>query len=195
MTIADDLDYAVGMVLPHMKRKLVKFTSTNELLSALANCKKEHGHFQVIAVVGHSNKNGIRLAKDRFEKWAVFAKWIEVFQPSCCVFIACEAGRWLPCRAMFEGIKSLKEVYGAPSRLKKTQVATPILLILYLLSGGRVTPKIWTWVQPLVFVLTQALLFRQTRQNFLRAGSEEGIIWTGLEELIKKLTAPVSSSE
>lgn len=107
LSMARDLEGIVRLVVPSATLRLVPAASPELLLHDLGRCKVECGRFDHVAVVGHSNRNGLRLAPGLSVSWEKFAPWIEPFGPKCAILVACEAGRWLPSEALFSGIASL----------------------------------------------------------------------------------------
>jgi hypothetical protein len=185
ISIAQDLHGIVRTYVPNAVTSLVQATSQHVLLSELAWYKEEHGRFTVIVVVGHSNVSGLQLTGDNFASWEAFARWLEPFQPKRIVLVACEAGRWLPSKALFEGITTLQEIYGSPVPTTVQQASVVKILVPYLLSGHRLSTEFLRLMQLGNFLFTGGVLFRQTRKDFRRAGTDEAAVWTGLEELLK----------
>lgn len=184
LSMARDLEGIVPLVVPSATLRFVRAASRESLLHDLGRCKVECGGFDHVAVVGHSNRNGLSLAPGLFVSWADFARWIEPFRPKCAILVACEAGGWLPSEALFSGIASLREIYGSPLITTEAQAGAVKVLVPYLLLGNRRPPEILQ-LQLLNFALTRGVLFRQTRKEFQRAGPIDAAIWTGLEEILK----------
>ncbi len=51
----------------------------------------------------------------------------------CLMLIACDAGRFLPSKAMFDGLPTLKELYGSPIITFREQFYVLIIELLYIL--------------------------------------------------------------
>ena len=49
------------------------------------------------------------------------------------MLIACDAGRFLPSKAMFDGLPTLKELYGSPIITFREQFYVLIIELLYIL--------------------------------------------------------------
>lgn len=184
LSMARDLQGIVRLVVPSATLRLVPAVSRESLLHDLGRCKVECGGFDHVAVVGHSNRNGLRLAPGLLVSWEDFAPWIEPFRPKCAILVACEAGRWLPSEALFSGIASLREIYGSPVITTEAQAGAVKILVPYLLVGNRLPPDILP-LQLLNFALTGGIVFRQTKKEFQRAGPLEAAIWTGWEDMLR----------
>lgn len=93
----------------------VATTTHRELLDALANI---HGQtFDAIVVVGHSNANEIRIARDKAVEWPTFAEYLKPFKPRRLALVACRAGRWVGARAIFVKLPMLRRLYAAPTNV------------------------------------------------------------------------------
>lgn len=169
----------------------VRATSQGQLLSALGELRLLRSAFSVIVVVGHSNRNEICLAPGVAVPWATFAAWLEPFSPKHIILIACEAGRWLPARAMFGGLKTLEDIFASPLTITEPQAAPFHVLVPYLSHGGQLTEAaqdILRIARAAAFALADgSTIFHHTRREFLRSGVEEGALWSFAEEFLAVL--------
>ncbi|MBI3825604.1 MAG: hypothetical protein HY294_06395 [Candidatus Rokubacteria bacterium] len=156
-----------------------------QLLADLGRLKIEIGRFQMVAIVAHSNVSGVGLTADSAVSWEVLSHWLLPFSPKVVILVACEAGRWVAARALFEGIPTLKEVYGSPVLINDRQAAAIKLLVPYLLSSKRLTVEGLRMGQFVNFLLTRGIVLRRTRRDFREPGALEGPAWTAGEELLK----------
>lgn len=186
-TVADDLEKIVKVLVPHAETVRVSGQSQQELLLQFARCKRERGSFDVVAVVGHSNVSGIRLASDADVSWQAFAGWLKLFSPWAVVLVACEAGRWLPAKALFDDIPTLNQLYGSPVLITDWQAAGVKILVPYLVIGRRLRIGELRVAQIVNFLITRGVLLRHTRKDFRRTGLIDGALWTGGEEILKLL--------
>jgi hypothetical protein len=129
----------------------------------------------------------LALAEDRYAAWPAVARWLKPFSPRFVVLAGCEAGRWLPSKALFDGVGSLKETYGTPVLSTQPELRTLELLVVFLLAGGRVSAEWFPRAQVAAFALTNGVIFRQTRSEFQSAGVTEATCWTMLEAALRKL--------
>ena len=171
--------------MPDTKLSFVPTTSRQALLSALAQCKQKNGQYNVIVIVGHGSVRGLQLTHDPRVPWEEVARWINPFKPKQIVLVACEAGRWLPSKALFEGVLTLQEIYGSPVVITQQEASAIKLLVPYLLMGGYLPDDILRMAQVANFLSTDGVLFRQIREEFQQTGVVEGTIWTVLEEAMK----------
>ena len=116
-----------------IRTELVRTTSEQQLLEELGRVKERHEFFDLVLVVGHSNPHGLQLTAEKFTQWSVFAKWIETFEPKKVLLAACEAGRWLSAKAIFDGVPKLKEIYASPVLMNQQQAMVVVLLVFYFL--------------------------------------------------------------
>jgi hypothetical protein len=184
ISMAADLERIVRTVVPSATIRLVSATSQESLLSGLGRCKEECGGFDNVAIVGHSNRRGLRLAPGLSVPWDKLGLWIEPFRPKRAILVACEAGGWLPSEALFNGIRTLREIYGSPVVTTEKQAASVTVLVPYLMLDNRL-PRDILAVHLVNFALTGGVIFRHTRKQFQKAGPVEAAVWTGWEEILK----------
>lgn len=185
LTSAQQLDRVVAAVVPSAQRYLVAATCRQALLSQLAQCKEECGKVDVVVMCGHSNEDKLCLTADWRAPWNEVAQWIAPFSPKSVVLVACQAGRWLPSKALFDGVLTLREIYGSPAALTDQQAKLVQLLVPYLLNNGRLETDVFRMLQLANFALTRGVIFRQTRKGFQQSAPAEGLIWTGIESLLQ----------
>jgi hypothetical protein len=166
----------------------VQAASTSELLRDLGDSKTEHGTFDIIVAVGHSNMTGIAMTGDGpLVPWGQFATFLKPFKPKRVALIACQAGAWLPTRALFGGVPSLRELYGSPLLTNEPQMAMLKVLVPMLLAGVPIDPDLMRIAQITNFALTRGILFRQTRAEFERSDPVEDLARVGLDCLLNEL--------
>jgi hypothetical protein len=68
--------------------------------------------------------------------------------------------------------------------MTQQQASVVKLLVPYLLMGEHLPDDILQMGQVAHFLITEGVLFRQTRKEFKKAGPVDAILWTGLEEVI-----------
>jgi hypothetical protein len=169
----------------------VRAKSLGQLLMALGDLRLRRSGFGLIVVVGHSNRNVICLAPDVAVPWATFAAWLAPFSPKHLILIACEAGRWLPARAMFGGLKTLRDIFASPLTITERQAAPFHALVPYLSHAGRLAEggqDMLRVARAAAFALADgSTIFHHTRREFLRSGVEEGQLWSFAEECLAAL--------
>ena len=111
LTSARQLDRIVATVVPFAQSYPVAATCRQALLSQLAQCKEERGKVDVVVICGHSNKDKLCLTADWRAPWNEVAQWIAPFSPKSVVLVACQAGRWLPSKALFDGVLLSRQQY------------------------------------------------------------------------------------
>ncbi len=161
-------------------------TSTADHLSAeFAAVMEKHTRFTNVLVVGHSNSQGLRLARDAFVKWPVLANWLTAFEPKNILLITCEGARFEGVSALFEGIKSLRNVFGSPVDLHPGQAGPLIIATLALLNGEHIPEHLKMAVQLVSFATTGGIPYRWTRQEVLKKEIFEGQLWNALADALK----------
>jgi hypothetical protein len=167
---------------------MVKATTQAQLLVKLGEFAEKRRKFQNIIIVGHSDENGlIMFSNSEKTPWTGVASWLEKFQPHSIYLIACKAGRWLPCASLFNGIQSLKVIYGSPVVTDKSQAWFVTLTTLYILGIRRPDKSVLSFGQVINFLLTGGVVFRRERSQFEKDGRSEGVKWTPVELFIERI--------
>jgi hypothetical protein len=188
LAIGSDVHELIGRWAPGVIRtELVRTASEVDLLEQLGRAKEKHGRFDLVLVVGHSNPQGLCLTAERFVPWGVFAKWIEIFEPKKVLLVACEAGRWLAAKAIFDGVPKLKEVYASPVVMNRHQATAVLLLVFYFLLVKSPDAEHVQMIQAINLFRSGGLLYRWTRKECKDEGLAEGVKWDVLSHLKESL--------
>lgn len=182
LALGGELLKHVKLVFPQNPVDFVPSYSEANLLEKLAALSVTGQQYRNIVIIGHSNRGGLKISADRFVGWDGAANWIGAFNPRRLILLACEAGRWLPCAALFDNISTLEEIFGSPISAHKNQQYIVLLRVLHILGASKEDPDLIRLMQLGNFLLTKGIMFRQTRIEYERDGGEEGEIWTGLAE-------------
>ncbi len=110
----------------------VRATSLDDLHTRLAELVGEK--FDVVATVGHSNKNGIRIAPDTFVTWDAYAAYLKPFEPRRLAIIACLAGQFTPTGKIFASLQKVRRIYATPALANKMLGTVMVLALPYLLD-------------------------------------------------------------
>jgi hypothetical protein len=175
------LEYAQSF-FPRNPIDLVQSFSEADLLENLAALFEAKQSYKNVVIIGHSNREGLKLSTDRFISWEGVANWISPFAPHRIMLLACEGGRWLPCSALFDGIPSLKEIFGSPIPVYKDQRYSVLVRVLYILGVKKEDPDFLSLLQFANLLLTKGLMVQKTRSEYEDEGFEEGTIWNDLTE-------------
>ena len=195
IVFAHELAGVTRILAPGAASVLVQATTQAALLEQLAAAKAKHATFDVVVLVGHSNIAGLRLFHGPLVTWPAVANWLKTFEPRQVVLVACEAGRWLPSRTLFSGIPTLDEIYGSPVVTTAAQAAAVKFLVPFLAMGGALDGDAAQHLLQLGnFLLTGGVIFRQTREEFARTDVVEGLLWTGLEEVLRTVLPRIRAS-
>ena len=187
LALGNNLQNAVKLGFPQNPINLISSYAEADLLEELRTLYETGKPYRNIIIIGHSNQNGLQISSDRFINWEGVANWFKPFEPHRIILIACNAGRWLPCAALFDGIPTLKEIFGSPVPASKNQAYIVLLRILHILGVKKEDNELVRLMQVGNFFATQGLMFRRTRVEYENGGSGEGIIWTFAEPIIDQL--------
>jgi hypothetical protein len=189
ISAAKDL-LALAKLVPDCVSAHVPVSSLDGMLRDLGECKAKHGTFDIVCVVGHSSMAGIAVTGSTpgdSMLWPKFAAFLAPVQPKRIALVACQAGAWLPSKALFDGVPSLLELYGSPLLTNEQQMVLLKMLVPLLLAGVRVDPEVMRIAQIANFALTRGVLFRQTRAEFQRSDPVEDLARIGLDVLLNVL--------
>lgn len=166
VSMADEIRTVAQLFAPKVKIDVVKATTEESLKSRFAQLAEDDCRFGIIAVIGHSSTSGLNLTSDRDVSWAVFAKWVELFEPKQMALVACQSGHVLPVRDLFIGIPTLKEVYASPVNTTKPQSEIINILIPYLLNTRSADSELIQLGQFFNLLFTGGIIFRWLRKEF-----------------------------
>lgn len=173
ISIAGEFDAIRAVLSPRSTSELLRIESQDELKHNLANLSEKFRGAKAIILIGHSNRDGIRIRTDpntNFRRetifqWETMASWISWFRPKHLVIVACEAGQWPSKQAFFSTIRELKSMFASPVTITADQANILKLLVPYLLSTQRIDPELVRWGQFLTFFTKQAVILYCTRKD------------------------------
>jgi len=173
LALGKELQNYVKLFFPQNPVTLIRSDTEAELSKAMAELFETGQSCRNIIVIGHSNRGGLKISADRFVQWEAVANWLVPFDPQRIILIACDAGRWLPCAALFEGIPTLKEIFGSPIPAHKDQKYIVLARVLHLLGAKREDVDFIRLLQLGNFLFTKGVMFRRTRSEYEQGGDEE----------------------
>jgi hypothetical protein len=139
--------------------------SEEDFRKILIHCAEKYSSIKNIVVIGHSNRDLIRVAPGFDLEWQVFARWLSSFNPQKMALIACEAGQFHPTRTLFDELPKLTKIYASPFKTNKLQFMAIHPLIAYLLLTTKQDKDvIWTG-QVVNFWRTGGIILECTRRN------------------------------
>ena len=189
--LASDGITAAGDAARHLsllfETTYVRARSKDQLQGDLANHVEAGARPRVVIVVGHANKEGIRLAADHFAPWGAFAKWLEPFDPAVVLILGCEAGSWLPCKALFGSIKGLTDLYASPLKLNQQQFPLWEYAFLHLWPGAKLPKDANQFLRAFNFGHTGGVILHRTRKDFENTGIEEAVMQNVIEVGLAKV--------
>jgi hypothetical protein len=112
------------------KHKFIPINTKDDWLQCLANLCEEKYKYDCVVLIGHSNKSIINVAQNFPIKWDKLPEYLRTVNPKCLMLAACEAGQFLPSKALFDGLPTLKELYGSPVSASDKQFSILIFILL-----------------------------------------------------------------
>ena len=182
LSVGKELSIWLEAIFPRNRLTLVEVQTRAQLLEEFAALKELKHFYGDVIVIGHSNRCGLQINADEFIKWEAVGNWLELFEPQHLFLLACEAGRWLPCAALFEKLSDLKEIIGSPVPASKQEQYFILAAALHRLDAKKADPKLLTFLQAANFLQNKGVMFRQTRAEYKRGGQEQGAVWTEIGE-------------
>lgn len=169
---------AIALGSPAEVREATDRTSLQAVFAELAANKRR---FDVIVAIGHSNAEGIRMARDHFARWEEFAQWIRPFKPRRLLLAACQGGRWSPGQALFVANPLLRRIFACPVNASKDFATMMLFAVPYVVANRRPRDKDVLWSQLTAIGVTGRQLreWRVTKDK----GSIEGIGYDMLADL------------
>ncbi len=192
LALGNELRSYARIVFPKNPITFMQSYTEASLLERFAALYDTGQLYRNVILVGHSNRGGLQISADRFIDWTGVAEWLIPFEPHRVILLACEAGRWLPCAALFDRIPELKEIFGSPLPANKNQQHIVLARALHILGARKEDPGVIRLMQLGNFLFTKGVMFRRTRTEYERGGDEDGKIWTDfaeplLEHIIQRL--------
>ncbi len=192
LAVGVELSAWLEVFFPRNPLHLLQSRTRADLLKEFAALKQSGQSFGNVVVIGHSNRSGLKINADDFITWEAVGGWLELFDPRRLFLLACEAGQWLPCAALFKKLPKLDEIVGSPVPANKEQQYFILASVLHQLDAKQADSELIKMLQIGNFLLNKGVMFRQTRTTYERGGREQGEIWTHIAEplidqILKKL--------
>ena len=163
----------IFFLFPICKHTFVRIFNKTDLLSQFAELATGKHRYDIILLVGHSiidgasgNPTEIQFASDFRITWNLLPKYLDIFKPKCLVLATCKGSHFLPSSEMFDGLKSLKELYGTPVIANQTQISILKLLIPFIIASNNFDPNILLAGNVLNYLATGGIILRHTRKEF-----------------------------
>lgn len=121
LDLGDELQTSLKIASPDNPIDCIKSYTGARLLESFLALYETKKIYRNVIIIGHSNQNGLVLSADGLIDWRGVANWIKPFEPHRVILLACEAGQWLPCSALFETIPKLKEILALQQKSSKTK--------------------------------------------------------------------------
>jgi len=167
--------------LPGKRVAIVQTSTEKQMGEDLAKAFQKHGRFRSVLIVGHSDAELLNMTGDGPRPWATVGKWIKIFEPEFLFLAACEAGQSEAVRKVFDAAgPSLRQIYASPVALHKIHTAPMGVLILMLLTQGRINPEQSQALRLVQYMVHGGQLYRW-RANETGPGEElKGKLWDSI---------------
>jgi hypothetical protein len=153
-------------LLPKSIRVLTALINSQEDFSkVLIRCAEKYSTVQNILIVGHSNRQIMRIAPGFDMPWNVLGKWLNKLRPKKMALIACEAGQFYSTRALFDELPTCRTIYASPFKATKQQFSAIHLLLTYILLAKIYDRNHIFRAQIANFAHTGGIILECTRSN------------------------------
>jgi hypothetical protein len=169
---------ALALGSPAEVREATDLASLRAVLAELALKKRR---FDVVVAIGHSNADGVRMARDHFARWDEFAQWVKPFKPRRLLLAACQAGRWSPGQALFDANPLLRRIYACPVNASKDFATMMLFAVPYVVANRRPRDKD-VFLSQLAAIGATGRQLREWRATKDK-GNPEGIVYDLLADL------------
>lgn len=188
LALGEELQRQIELFFPANLISIVRSYNEANLLKHLGELSQTGQKYGTIIIVGHSNREGLKISADRAFSWQATGNWVAPFNPKQLILLACQAGRWLPCASLFDAIPTLNEITGSPILANKDQKHAVLAATLHILGAKKKDRELDQVIKFGNFLLTKGIMFSRTRIQYERGGDEEGVIWSEIAEpLIEQL--------
>lgn len=166
-----------------LKDRLIHVIQAGEkefIPTQFAKAEEKARNYSVIAVIGHSNSEGIWFSEKELYKWEPFTNWLKPFHPQKLFLMSCQGGKTEVSRILFRNLDSLREVYGSPVLLTKSEAMTIAGVALADLLNAKTAIEIFPIAQ-IISILNKGFIWKVER------GDEADIGRELTEEFIRRL--------
>jgi hypothetical protein len=188
LAIGTQLVQLLKPLFPRKKVDLLRTSTEGRLTNDFASIKEKHNRFNTILLVGHSNPQGLQLADGVFRQWAVVANWLAPFKPKTILLVACSGARFEGARALFEGLNSLRDLYGSPIELTSQQTIPLTVATLASLAGKPLSKDVNASIQAVNFMLTRGVSYHWSRDEVLNEQNIEAMFWNPVADILKTVS-------
>lgn len=172
-------------LFPAKNIQLLRTSADDRVAGEFASIIERHNRFKTVLLVGHSNPQGLQLAAETFVQWPVLAKWLAPFEPKSILLAACGGARFEGAKALFEGLKTLRDLYGSPIELTVQQTTPLALATMTLLTGNRLPKDLNGLIQAANFIVTRGLFYHWSRDEVLNKQNIQAVVWTQFADILK----------
>ena len=182
LAFGDLLHESIGQGFRKIPITVLKVFDLEKLLEDLADLYRTGQKYRTVILIGHSNRKGLQIAEDMFLDWKAVANFFPLFEPNRIIALACEAGRWQPCAAIFGSLPTLKEIFASPLPADKSQAAIVVGKTIHVLGLSREDTRLNNLMQIVNFALTGNVMIHHTRKEFEDANDEDRKVWDEVVE-------------
>lgn len=182
LALGDILQESIITTFPRNPIKLLKAFNLSDLLKDFATLSETNQKYKTVIIIGHSNRLGLQITQDKFLAWSGVAQFLPLFEPNRLIALACEAGKWQACSAMFSSLPTLNEIFASPLPADKTQAMIVAAKAVHVLGPRREDAGLNSFMQIMNFALTGNVMIHHTRKEFEEASEDDIHLWDGVIE-------------
>lgn len=142
--------------------------------------------FRAVAIVAHSNADGVRLANDEFVSWADLARRLRRTRVEKLLLIACRAGVQSAAEVLFHGVPTLRRIYACPDLLALSQARPVTVMAPWMLGEDDIPDEIRVVLQGLYLLHHDGLFFEYRREELATADGRGRAALKGLAAVVLK---------
>ncbi|MBI5806293.1 hypothetical protein HZA73_09625 [candidate division TA06 bacterium] len=157
--------------LPFCKHKYIRTFEKSDLCLKINEISKEH--YDIIVLTGHTFTDGggrpvrFDFASDYKPELSVLPSFLNTFKPKCLIMASCKGSHFITTDVMFNGMPTLKEIYGSPVLTNSKQLQILLLLIPYIIFSDKYDDGILFLSNIVNFVQSGGYIVRHTRAEFI----------------------------
>lgn len=182
LALGEELQHQIELFFPTNLITMVRSYNEADLLKSLGELAQTEQKYGTVIIIGHSNREGLKISADRAFTWEATGNWIKPFAPKQAILLACQGGRWLPCASLFDAVLTLDEIIGSPILANKNQKHAVLAAALHILGAKKKDRELDQVIKLGNLLLTKGIMFSRTRTEYECGGDEEGVIWSEIAE-------------
>lgn len=141
LSFFDEIQLVTKLLPDKARCEMERINSQEQFTATVRRYFENYSSVHNILIIGHSNPGSIRIAQGFDQTWGAVGQWIKPLKTQRLALVACEAGKFASCRAMFNEAPSLRKIYASPFKGNKKQFRGILFILGFLLWSKTVTPN------------------------------------------------------